>query len=182
MRTGAQEIIEAFRSVFSSTSRIVLVPVLSAVLYILVMLGGNFSYIRSLVSFSLPVSAKLELLSVFITSPLSLFSPSSFALTLLAIVLFAIQLVMLNYFLKIRKTGVESGSIILSGSGTFLALLGIGCASCGSIVFTTIAAASGVAIQNYLPFGGEELSIFAVVLLALSIYRLAKKINAPFVC
>ena len=61
--------------------------------------------------------------------------------------------------------------------------LGIGCAACGSFILTTalssFGAASALAI---LPLRGGEFGILSVVLLALSLVLISKKIAAPLIC
>jgi hypothetical protein len=67
--------------------------------------------------------------------------------------------------------------------GTVSAILGIGCASCGSIIITSVLGiAGGGALVALLPFQGYEFGVIGLVLLTYSIYYLTKKINDPLVC
>ena len=57
------------------------------------------------------------------------------------------------------------------------------CASCGSVILSTfLGVGATAAFTGFLPFGGQEFSILAIIILAASLYVTGKKIADPLVC
>ena len=78
---------------------------------------------------------------------------------------------------NVKGVGVAGIGGLVSG------VFGIGCAACGTFIFTSVLALFGVGgILAYLPFGGEEFGFLGVALLVYSVYSLTKKITDPLVC
>ena len=113
------------------------------------------------------------------------FSAVSATYTIVIAVLFGINVTLLTYYIRQRRGGLSglrsTGATGIGGlvSGAF----GIGCASCGTFIFTSVLALFGAAgILAYLPFDGEEFGFLGVGLLLYSVYALTNKINDPLVC
>jgi len=71
----------------------------------------------------------------------------------------------------------------LSGLGMLCAFIGIGCASCGSLLLTALIPLLGIgAFISILPFGGAEFSVLGIALLAISSYLLLRQIAKPMTC
>ncbi len=113
------------------------------------------------------------------------FSFVSAIYTILIAALFGMNVSLLTYYIQrmrggmsnMRSTGITSISGLVSG------IFGIGCAACGTFIFTSVIAIFGAGvILAYLPFGGEEFGFLGVGLLLYSLYTLIKKINDPFIC
>ncbi len=113
------------------------------------------------------------------------FSFVSAVYTVVIALLFGINVSLLTYYIQrmkgglsgIRSTGVSSVSGLISG------IFGIGCAACGTFIFTSILTLFGIGgIIAYLPFGGEEFGFIGVGLLLYSNYILINKINDPLIC
>ena len=67
--------------------------------------------------------------------------------------------------------------------GIIVGFLGVGCASCGSLILSSIFGLSVTAsFIGFLPFKGLELGILGIVILLISIYLVAKKIQDPLMC
>jgi len=67
--------------------------------------------------------------------------------------------------------------------GVATSLLGVGCASCGSVVLTSlIGFGSATTVLGVLPFRGQEFGIVGIAILLITIGFTFKKINQPFVC
>lgn len=67
--------------------------------------------------------------------------------------------------------------------GTVTAVLGVGCASCGSVALTSLLGLSaGGAVLGVLPWQGLEFGIAGAALLSYSVLRLAQKIQSSWVC
>jgi hypothetical protein len=99
-------------------------------------------------------------------------------------ILFGINVALIIYYIKQRR--VKSGSVGLSlaGMGGLVSsLLGIGCASCGSVIVVSVLGLFGASgILLLLPFQGAEFAVLGLFMLLFSIYYLIKKISNPLVC
>lgn len=113
------------------------------------------------------------------------FTPLSAVYTILIAILFGINTTLLIYYIKKMHGGVRglagTGSIGIGGliSGIF----GIGCAACGSFIFTSLLSIFGAGgLITLLPLGGGEFGLIGIGLLGYSIYTLLQKIHDPLVC
>ena len=86
-------------------------------------------------------------------------------------ILFSINLALIGYYIQCQKRFLPTGGFSLLGalSGT----LGVGCASCGSVVLSYLGLSGAI---TFLPFGGREFRLLAIVLLISSLYVTARKI------
>ena len=76
-----------------------------------------------------------------------------------------------------------NGSSLKGIGGSFLGLLGIGCAACGSLILTPVLSVLGTTtILAILPLGGEEFLYLGILILCLSIRSLLRKMKSPQVC
>jgi len=67
--------------------------------------------------------------------------------------------------------------------GTTAAILGIGCATCGTaVVFALLSIFGATGLLSVLPLGGEEFGLVGLVLLAYSAYTLWRTLRQPSVC
>lgn len=111
------------------------------------------------------------------------FSPLSASYTIAIAILFGLNLAMTIYFLKRRIVDVEQSGIATGLFGMASGVIGMGCAACGSLLLTSILSLFGATwTLSFLPFSGGEFGILGVVLLAISIYMTAKRIQNPAVC
>ena len=102
-------------------------------------------------------------------------------LVFLVSILAGINFSMLIFYLR-RKIKLEK-SAGTGFVGIIVGIFGVGCASCGSVVLSSIFGYT--ATTNFLatlPFHGIEIGILGLLLLLLSIYLLASKIQNPSVC
>ncbi len=105
--------------------------------------------------------------------------------TILIALLFSINISMLLYYILRQRRIFKDvkGGVGVGLGGLVSGFLGIGCASCGTFVFTAILSLFGISwILVYLPLKGQELGLLAIGLLIYSIRIINKKINAPMVC
>ncbi|OHA63411.1 MAG: hypothetical protein A3E07_02695 [Candidatus Wildermuthbacteria bacterium RIFCSPHIGHO2_12_FULL_45_9] len=131
----------------------------------------------------IPFSQKLDLPISLLGSIVTNFTALSASYTIAIAVLFGVHLSMIVYFLRrriddVRQTGIGTGFLgIASG------VLGMGCAACGSFLLTSTLSLFGASgILAFLPLAGGEFGIMGVILLAVSVYLTAKKIQNPAVC
>lgn len=150
------------------------------------LLSPNFDLvIKILASTSIGISAKVALIGSLYGSIFSNYTLVNGSLTLILLVLFSVNISLFVFYIRraqkgatgFKRTHVRSLAGIVSG------VFGIGCAACGSVVLTGLAASLGATgVLLMLPLHGGEFTIFGVVLLVWSIYFLVKKINNPLVC
>jgi len=91
--------------------------------------------------------------------------------------LFGINAAMVIYYLKCRF--VIDRAAGAGVAGTIFAMLGVGCASCGSVI---VASVFGTTAVGLLPFRGLEFGLIGIAFLIFSIYLAAGKIVTPEVC
>lgn len=97
--------------------------------------------------------------------------------TLLVAILFGINIALLAYLFSRKRMALGA-----SGTGFFGVLagfLGIGCASCGSVIGSLLGLSGAVAL---LPLHGEEFLFFGIVLLSYSIFSTLREIAHGEVC
>lgn len=98
-------------------------------------------------------------------------------------VLFGVDIAMIVYFARQRRTRLARGEIAASMGGAASGAIAVGCAACGSFlllpILSFLGAAGAIAL---LPLGGAELGLVSIALLLLSIYLIARKIVLPPVC
>lgn len=111
---------------------------------------------------------------------LGVFSTSTILTTSM---LFGINISLLVFYIKQQKKVLLSQTPGLSALGLLFGVIGLGCASCGSlIVFSLFSFVGAGAFLTVLPFNGAEFSILGILLLLASNYLVLKKISAPAVC
>ncbi len=93
--------------------------------------------------------------------------------------LFGINIAVLWYVRAANKKLRAKGSTAALG-GTIAGILGVGCASCGSILLTSILASFGATgLIALFPLRGQEFAIASIVLLLISLSGLLKSAALP---
>lgn len=92
-----------------------------------------------------------------------------------------ISVALLVFFIKRRvRFSLAGGTSLL---GIILSFVGVGCASCGSLLLTTaIGLSASTAFLGFLPLNGLEVGIISLALLVWSIFSVSKKIQNPLLC
>ena len=109
----------------------------------------------------------------------------SVVLLLISTLLLSVVVSMVVYVYRHRGSHAHKRklAVVATSGGTLAAVLGIGCAACGSLLLGgLLAMLGGSGLLLLLPLHGGEFGIVAVVLLAFAIYSLAKIITTPTVC
>lgn len=97
-------------------------------------------------------------------------------------ILFAIQLSFTVYYFRIKKVFSNKNNGV-GIAGILSGILGIGCASCGSVLLSSIIGVSATTgFLGILPFGGYEFGIVAIILLLISIVVIGRKLQQPDTC
>lgn len=100
---------------------------------------------------------------------------------LIIAILVGYSITILSFYIKRRITGgAYDGK---SFFGILVSLLGVGCASCGSVILSSLLGLSAAgAVIGFLPLNGIEFLIISIALLCWSIYNVSKKIQNPALC
>ena len=136
---------------------------------------------KTMTSQSMTVWQKTTLLTALLGSLQTNFTLLSQTLTVVSSVLTGIQSSLLIYYLRRSiKIQTEMG---VSVAGITTSLFGVGCASCGSVLLTSlIGFGSATTLIGILPFRGQEFGFVGIGILLLAIAYTMKKINQPLVC
>lgn len=137
--------------------------------------------IRSILAFSWHVPAAslgrriyFLLKSGTLAIPLNL-STHAIIFIIITAILTGINIALLFYYIR-KRASFFSGSTA-GFLGMLSAIVGIGCASCGSVLLTSlIGLSASSAIINFLPLKGIEFNVLAITLLLYSTYLVAKKL------
>ncbi len=142
----------------------------------------NFHLVSSAVgSETLTLSQKSKLLSSLVGSFQTNFTVLSQVVTIVTAVLAGVQISLFVYYLRSRAQMQKS--IGMSFVGIVSSMLGIGCASCGSVILTSlIGLGSAAAVLTVLPLHGQEFGILGIGLLLFANIWLVRKIEQPIVC
>jgi hypothetical protein len=106
-------------------------------------------------------------------------TPWSLLLLFITALLVGINIAFIAFHVKRRLRATGFTSI----AGIVLAVLGVGCASCGSVVLSSlIGLTAATSLLSVLPLRGTEFSLIAIGILLVSIVRTSKKIIAPLTC
>lgn len=136
---------------------------------------------KTMTSSTMTIWEKTNLLTALLGSLETNFTPLSRTLTITSSTLTGIQASLLIYYLRQSvRIQTEMG---VSFAGVATSLLGVGCASCGSVVLTSlIGFGSATTILGILPFRGQEFGFVGIAILLVAINFTIKKINQPFTC
>ena len=173
---------QALKTVFTNW-RFALVGIVAAFIFFLINLWLlNLGYLKYLIVYSLlpewRIAQSFFNIQGLIETRLML--PGLIILIVIA-VLAGVNIAM-SVFLMRRNLQMTSG-VSLTALGTVVALVGVGCLSCGATLLTAlIGLTASVTLVSVLPLHGWEFSLLAVILMLISIWRLSSKINQNGSC
>ncbi len=177
-----------FRKVFSNVQYVILTAIVTGLVFAFAVWLPNLKLIGE-VTFNSNASAieKISFLYSLLGSIQTNFSAISAGYTIAIAVLFGINIALLAYYIRARRAALQGSGAALSIGGSVGGLVsgvfGIGCAACGTFLFTSTLALFGAGgLLAILPLGGEEFGFLGVGLLAYSIYLTSNKIMEPMVC
>lgn len=124
---------------------------------------------------------KTNLLTSLLGSLKTNFTPLSRTMTVINAGLAGVQIGLGIYY--IRQTARIQKALGASVFGVMSSMLGVGCASCGSVVLTSlIGFSSATALLGILPLRGQEFSFLGMAILLIGINFTMRKINSPYEC
>lgn len=136
---------------------------------------------KTMTSSTMTLWQKTNLMTSLLGSLQTNFTVLSRALTFVSAGLAGVQVSLLAYYL--RQTAKLQRATGMSALGVATSMLGVGCASCGSVVLTSfIGFGSATAVLGLLPFRGQEFGLLGIIMLLFAIHITIKKINDPLVC
>ncbi len=177
-------VIQALQKVFTKPWYALLALSTSAAVFALAVWLPNIPLIVRVmghpgISFSQKLDLPISLLGSISTN----FTPLSASYTVAITILFGVNLSMFVYFLRRRVALVKQSGVATGIFGLGSGILGMGCAACGSFLLTSILSLVGAGgILAFLPLAGGEFGLLGVILLAVSLYLIAKKIQNSAVC
>jgi len=124
---------------------------------------------------------KMRLLFSFYSALPTMYGWPQVIYLILVAILFGLSLSMNFYYINLSGAFYANKRSVASGAGGLIAsILGIGCASCGTLFLAPLLGVTAGGIISALPFRGLELSMLGLVLLAWSLYKVIKKIGNPY--
>ena len=175
---------KALQKVFSSPKYVALSVGISILVFSFAVWLPNWKLIGTVISS--PSVSFTEAVGVMFGLFLSIgtnFTAVSASYTILIAILFGINIALLTYYISKRKGAFHGKGGALGVGGLVSGVFGIGCASCGTFILTSVLALVGAGgIIAFLPLGGEEFGILGVGLIGYAKYWTAKKIEEPLLC
>jgi hypothetical protein len=166
----------SFREVFRKPAYVVLFFFIALGFFLGVLLLTRHALLRI---FDWP--ARIEVAWTLIINLHTTFTSSSIFLLISLAVLSAINISMMVFYMRRRIILQKRAGVGLVG--IIIGFLGVGCASCGSLILSSIFGLSVTAsFIGILPFKGLEFGILGIFFLLLSIYLVGKKIQDPLFC
>jgi hypothetical protein len=178
-------VLNVLRRVFRHSRYIAVVIGVAVTVVTAALLLPNKTVIYQVVtSSSVGLSSKLSFVISLFGSLGSNFTVLSASYLVTVAVLFGLNIALLIFYIRRRQEVLPSKKAHLATVGGMMsAVLGIGCAACGSVVLTAVFGLVGAGgLLVWLPLHGLEFGIAGTLLLLISIRYLIKKINHPLVC
>ncbi len=159
--------------------------IVSFVVFAILVLSSNMQLVLSIISHqSANIFTKFGIIIGLIGSIQTNFSIFSVFSMATVSILLGINISAMLYLIKEAGGVLFKKSIVGTGGGVLSAMLGGGCAACGTLVITPLLSAVGLGgVVSFLPFAGQEFNILAIIVLSLSFLGILKKIKmAKGVC
>ena len=137
----------------------------------------NAGLVKDTIFGSHSLSYKWNLMIALLTGMWTAMSTTSLVLLIIVAILTGVNLTLVVE--RIREIRASGKMSLVVGGSSLLGIVGSGCASCGLPILALLGL-SGAAF--YLPFQGLELSVIAIVLLAVSLYTLIRQRAKQVVC
>lgn len=171
-----------YREILCSPKYMLLALILATLVFVFSVWLPNWGLIRDIVfSSNTVLTDKIAFLWNSLGAITTNFNLPSATLLVVISVLFGLNISLTICYFKKRITFQKAGG--MSIAGMLAGLIGIGCASCGSVILSTfLGVGAAAAFTGFLPFGGQEFSVLAIIILVGSLYVTGKKIADPLVC
>lgn len=177
-------VMNALRAVFGNWRYAVLSGVTAALAFALAVWMPNLRLLDSILADPhVPIIDKLKLPVALLGSIGSNFSTLAASYTIMMALLLGVNVSLIAYIQKLKKLRLLSTEGAVGSLGIVSGVLGIGCAACGSLIFTSVlGTAVGAGFIALLPLKGGEFGIVGVILLAVATYLLVRQMSTAPVC
>ena len=176
------EVLKSLKEVFKKPSYAILALVVSFVIYVVSIWLPSKDLLRLVFNSELfDFGEKIKFLWNMFGLIKTNFTITSGTFVVILSLLGGVNMTLFTFYFKRRVKLQKSAGVGLIG--IIVGFLGIGCASCGSIVLSSlIGFSAAVSFVGFLPFHGLEFAIIGIVVIIVSIYLIAKKIQNPLLC
>jgi hypothetical protein len=174
----------AIKGVFARPAYFVLAATIFAAAFAVSVLLPNYPLVFSVFAdANVSLEARADLIFKLLGGVATNFSLLSAISTTLIALLFGMNLAMFVFYLKEKRGRITGAAVGSTSGGLAAAAVGVGCVACSSIFITAfLPAAAAGAILGFLPLGGVEFSILAVVLLTVSLAIVSRQITKTDTC
>lgn len=175
-------VFNSIKEVMKRWDYVVLALLVSLLLFLFAIWLPNFSFVKEIITSQyFSVSEKVSILFSSLKAFQTNFRPFGRVMIVAVSLLFGLNMSLFSFYLKRRVRFQKEAGI--SVGGIMAGMLGVGCASCGSFIISSLFGASAsVAFLGFLPLKGQEFAIISLIILGFSIISTAKKIQEPLVC
>ncbi len=175
-------ILQAFSTVFRHGRYVTLALLVALTMLLLILWLPNLSLLNFTLTYpGLSITSRLEILWAYLGFFRTGFTAANRVLMLGVALLAGVNLAMLMYHLRQRFRAARAiGAAIFS---SLIGVIGVGCASCGSVVLASVVGlAATVGFLSLLPFRSAELGVIGLLLQVISIVVVARGIAKPYAC
>ena len=179
---NVQMALKSLREIFCLPKNLAIALLVAALVFVFSIWLPNIRLIRDIVlSDNIAVLNKLSFLWFSLGAIRTNYSLFTAALLLAISLLFGMNISLTVYYFKKRIAFQKASG--MSIAGMLAGLIGIGCASCGSVVLSAfLGVGATAAVTGPLPHGGEEFSLVSIAILISTLYITAKKAADPLLC
>ncbi|OGN14418.1 MAG: hypothetical protein A3J47_03190 [Candidatus Yanofskybacteria bacterium RIFCSPHIGHO2_02_FULL_43_22] len=184
MKSRLSSVWKAFNEVFAHTLYIAIASILALAVFVFAVWLPNIGLITDIFGNSSTLLALKLKIAVNLLGGISTnFSTLSATYTVAIAILFGINIAMVVYLVRKRRSELAGGGMAAGVGGIASGALGIGCAACGSFILSaTFSSLGAVGVLAILPLRGGEFGILSVILPMFSLILISKKIAAPPTC
>lgn len=177
-----QVIRKSLREIFLSPVYISIAFLVAVIVLVFSIWLPNLGLIWGIIaSGSMPFLAKITFLWNSLGAISTNFSVLSATLTILVSILLGLNIALMVSYFK-RRLAIKKASGV-SIAGMLAGFLGVGCASCGSLILSAfIGVGATAAFTGFLTLKGQEFSVLSIAILIGALYITAKKSADPLVC
>lgn len=178
-----QSTLNGFKIIFSKKDSVYVFSLSSVLILFFFFCLQNGSQSMEVFKFSfLTLDKKLSLFFVTLFDTTQLTGLSILPLVVLVTIFGGLTVSLLYTYIKMRKD-ILFKSGLYSGFGLVLALFGMGCAACGTILLQLVLSFFGFGgLMSFFPYHGVEVGYVGLVLLIANALFLSNKLGKPLVC
>ncbi len=173
-------LLRVLHKVYSKPRYIILALLLALILMGLLVWLPNINLVGAVLQGNLGVGQKLMfVLNLFLALPFT-YGKAQATYTVIIAFLFGLNAGLLVFYMNVNRAILTSKHSMSTAGGLLVALLGLGCASCGALLLTPLLGTAVASWLLVLPYQGMELSVLSICIILWSTHTLVKKIDNPY--